>query len=406
MRLLRRSKPVSPPHKMPGRRSCERRCGSPLHGPLRQNAAVISIFAECGPAAGTHSARGTCRRSWSEYFGLARVDPAQHVIDPTFAGHVPLYAAASVQRPPASSAPTGRTTKPLIVHPLPFAGERRQQRCRISRDCVQDRLALRRRYAVSPVRGTGRDMVETSEVLQWAATVSLTAAALGCLYLVFVGFSVLRFRRGEQAPAPVAVPVSVLEPDVPAIDVVRKGAAERNDGRLVCHVDSHVAGQNLKVANIANIAKHAKHEMLVLIDSDIVVKPNYLAGVVAELQRPGVGAVTCLFYGIAQENLWSRLAAMSVNAHFLPNVIGGVTLGLARPCFGATIALTRDILWRIGGVAAFADQLWDDYAIGDAIRGAGYTVAVAPFAVGHVQTAATARQLAEHQVRLGCTIKS
>ena len=282
-------------------------------------------------------------------------------------------------------------------------------------------------------------MFSASEVLQAAATVCVTGAALGCLYLVFVGFSVLRFRRGEPAGAPVPVPVSVLvplcgsepgladrlralhdqtysgateiicgtlDPNDPAIEVVRAVAAEHNDGRLACHVDSHVAGQNLKVANIANIAKHAKHEMLVLIDSDILVGPDYLAGVVAELQRPGVGAVTCLFYGIGEGNFWSRLAAMSVNVHFLPNVIGGVTLGLARPCFGATIALTRDILWRIGGFAAFADQLWDDYAIGDAIRGAGYSVAVAPFALGHVQTESTARHLAENQVRLSCTIKS
>lgn len=290
---------------------------------------------------------------------------------------------------------------------------------------------------------TGRQgrasMLTADEVLQWAATVCLTGAALGCLYLVFAGFAVLRFRRGEPAATPVAVPVSVLiplcgsepglaerlralrdqtyggtseiicgtlDPHDPAIEVVRRVAAETNDGRLVCHVDPHVAGQNLKVANISNISRHAKHEMLVLIDSDIVVAPDYLSGVVAELQRPGVGAVTCLFYGIRGESLWSRVAAMGVNVHFLPNVIAGLTLGLARPCFGATIALTRDILWRIGGFAAFADQLWDDYAIGDPVRGAGYTVAVAPFAVGHVQTEASARQLAENQVRLGCTIKS
>jgi ceramide glucosyltransferase len=143
--------------------------------------------------------------------------------------------------------------------------------------------------------------------------------------------------------------------------------------------------------------------MLVLIDSDILVGPGHLSGVVAELQRPGVGAVTCLFYGIDHGGIWSRVAAMSANVHFLPNVVAGLTLGLARPCFGATIAMTRDILRRI---AAFADQLWDDYAIGDAVRAAGYNVAVAPFAVGHVYTEATARHLAESQVRLSCTIKS
>ena len=55
-------------------------------------------------------------------------------------------------------------------------------------------------------------MFTGSEVLQAAATVCVAGAALGCLYLVFVGFSVLRFRLGEQALTPVAVPVSVLVP--------------------------------------------------------------------------------------------------------------------------------------------------------------------------------------------------
>jgi ceramide glucosyltransferase len=282
-------------------------------------------------------------------------------------------------------------------------------------------------------------MLATDEMVRWAADLCLTGAALGCLYFAFVGFSVLRYRSRDQAAVAAPVPVSVLvplcghepglasrlralrdqdypgpteiicgtlDPSDPAIEIVRQVAAERPDRPIVCHVDPHTAGQNLKVANIANIAKHARHEMLVLIDSDIVVGPKYLSGVVAELQRPGVGAVTCLFYGIDQGDLWSRLAAMSANVHFLPNVIGGLTLGLARPCFGATIALTRDILWRIGGFGAFADQLWDDYAIGDAVRAAGYTVAVAPFAVGHVYTVASADAFMAHKVRQACTIKS
>ena len=253
-------------------------------------------------------------------------------------------------------------------------------------------------------------MLTTDEVLHWAATACLTGAGLGCLYYVFVAFSVLRFRARDPVAASVPVPVSVLvplcgsepgladrlralrdqnyagpteiicgtlDPNDPAVEVVRQIAAERGDGRIICHADSQVAGQNLKVANIANIARHARHEMLVLIDSDI-----------------------------DQGSLWSRLAAMSANIHFLPNVIGGVTLGLARPCFGATIALTRDILARIGGFTVFADQLWDDYAVGDAVRAAGYSVAVAPFAVGHVHTDSSAREFAESQVRQVCTIKS
>lgn len=282
-------------------------------------------------------------------------------------------------------------------------------------------------------------MLTGHEVLEWASEACLIGAALGCFYFVFVGLSVLGYRTRERVSAGAAIPVSVivplcgaepgltarlralrdqdycgpvevlcgtLDPNDPAIDVVRQLAAEPSDHSIVCHVDSQGAGQNLKVANLGNIAKHAKHDTLVLIDSDIVVGPHYLAGVVAELQRPGVGAVTCLYYGIHDGGLWSRLGALSANIHFLPNVVGGLTLGLARPCFGATIALTRDMLRRIGGFAAFADQLWDDYAIGDAVRGTGYEVAVAPFAVGHVYTAASAGDLLAHKVRQDCTIKS
>ncbi len=282
-------------------------------------------------------------------------------------------------------------------------------------------------------------MLIGSDVLRWVADLCLAGAVIGCLYFVFVGLSVLRFRMRDpvRAAAPVSVSVIVplcgaepgltprlralrdqdyagpleivcgtLDPDDPAIEIVRQLAAERDDRTIVCHVESYKHGQNLKVANLGNIAKHAKYDNLVLIDSDIVVGPDYVAGVVAELQRPGVGAVTCLYYGIHGGSLWSKLGALSANVHFLPNVIGGLTLGLARPCFGATIALTRDMLRRIGGFAAFADQLWDDYAIGDAVRGTGHDVAVAPFAVGHVYTAASAGELVAHKVRQNCTIKS
>jgi ceramide glucosyltransferase len=282
-------------------------------------------------------------------------------------------------------------------------------------------------------------MLTAGELIRWAVAFCLTGAALGCACLALLALAVLRFRRGEHLPAPVPASVSVLmplcgsepgladrlrrlrsqnyagtseilcgtlDPNDPAIDVARQVASETSDVRIAFHVDTHVAGQNLKMANVANIATHARYEILVLIDSDIVVGPDYLACIVAGLQQPGVGAVTCLFYGLDDGNLWSRLAAMSVNVHFLPNVIGGLALGLARPCFGATIALTRDTLRRVGGFGAFVDQLWDDYAIGDAIRAAGYTVAVAPVAVGHVQAEATVRDLGQNQVRLACTIKS
>jgi ceramide glucosyltransferase len=136
------------------------------------------------------------------------------------------------------------------------------------------------------------------------------------------------------------------------------------------------------------------------------VGPDYLSRVVAELQRPGIGAVTCLYYGIPAHGVWSRLSALAIDAHFLPNVVTGVSLGLARPCFGSTIALKKATLDEIGGFKAFANILADDYAIGDALRSRGHAVAIPPFAVGHVCGESSFEDLWRQELRWARTIKA
>jgi ceramide glucosyltransferase len=281
-------------------------------------------------------------------------------------------------------------------------------------------------------------MLNADEALRWAVELCMAGALVGCAYLAVVGWLVLRYRVGERERPPVPVPVSVimplcgnepglyerllalcdqnypgqyeivcgtLEPDDPALEVVRRVIRERPHRMLHCHVDPSIHGHSRKISNLSNIAKHVRFDTLVMIDSDIEVGADYLSRVVSELQRPGVGAVTCLYHGVDHGRAWSRLAAMSTNIHFMPNVIGGLALGLAHPCFGPTIAMSRDMLHRIGGFAAFADQLFDDYAIGEAVRATGYTVTVSSFAVGHVYQDSSARELLDSQLRQACTIK-
>jgi hypothetical protein len=74
---------------------------------------------------------------------------------------------------------------------------------------------------------------------------------------------------------------------------------------------------------------------------------------------------------------------MSTSYTFLPNAVLGASLGLAAPCFGSTIALRRQTLDEVGGFAAFADQLADDYEMGRAVREIGYTLAIPAMGVGH-----------------------
>ena len=182
--------------------------------------------------------------------------------------------------------------------------------------------------------------------------------------------------------APVQILCGTPDRDLPSTALVRATEAAYPDlVELVADPRRH--GANRKVSNLLNMLPRARHDTLVLSDSDIVVGPGYLSGLAAALSSPKVGAVSCLYYGIGGEGLWTRMSALAINLQFLPQAVTAVSLGLAKPCCGATIALRRSTLDRIGGFGALADVLADDYAIGVAVRSAGYDVVTAPFLVGH-----------------------
>jgi len=149
-----------------------------------------------------------------------------------------------------------------------------------------------------------------------------------------------------------------------------------------------------------------RYDTIVLSDSDIVVGPNYLRTVTAMLSSASVGAVTCLYYGVAVGGIWARLSALAINAHFLPSVVLGLALGLARPCFGSTLAFRRKTLGEIGGFTAFVDCLADDYAIGTALRARGYKIAIPPFATAHMCTQMSLPELWQHELRWARTIRT
>jgi ceramide glucosyltransferase len=172
--------------------------------------------------------------------------------------------------------------------------------------------------------------------------------------------------------------------------------------------DTALYGANAKVSNLINMLPAARHDTLVLSDSDIAVGRGWLSQVTAALARPGVGIVTCLYTGEPAEDghkLWSSLAAMSTSYTFLPNAVLGTSLGLASPCFGSTIALKRETLDEVGGFAAFADQLADDYEMGRAVRSKGYTLAIPALGVGHTAVENSAADLLRHELRWSRTIR-
>ena len=205
----------------------------------------------------------------------------------------------------------------------------------------------------------------------------------------------------------------VQDPADAAVAVVERLRGVYAGRDLALAVESAAHGVNRKVTNLINMAPRIAHDVVVVADSDIRVEPGYLARVVATLDRPAVGAVTCLYYGVprgaanaARPVLGARLSALAINAHFLPGIVVGLALGRAQPCFGSTIALRRAALHAIGGFAAFANCIADDYAIGRELRAQGFAIAIPPFAVAHVCSEASLRELWQHELRWARTIRS
>jgi ceramide glucosyltransferase len=213
----------------------------------------------------------------------------------------------------------------------------------------------------------------------------------------------------QDYTAPVQIVFGVHSEADPATQAVRALQAKYPALDLVLVADASLYGANGKVSNLINMQNAAKHDILVLADSDIAVSPRWLTHVAGALARPKVGVVTCLYTGEVapgETGLWSKLAAMGTSYDFLPNVVVGTSLGMAEPCFGSTIALTRKTLEEIGGFAAFADTLADDYHMGRAVRDAGYMLAIPALGVAHTAAEASFMDLFRHEQRWRRTIHS
>jgi ceramide glucosyltransferase len=210
----------------------------------------------------------------------------------------------------------------------------------------------------------------------------------------------------QRYQGPVEIVFGIQRPDDPARSIVAQCgrlAATGTAVALVC--DARRYGSNAKISNLANMAAAAYHDILIVSDSDMAVGPDYVAHVVAALEAPGVGAVSCLYYGRGDAGGWSRLAAMGISHGFLPSVIIGLSLGLANPCMGSTIAMRRTVLDRIGGFGAFAEVLADDYAIGAAVRGLGLSVAIPRMAIAHGCAETGFAALVRQELRWNVTLR-
>lgn len=210
----------------------------------------------------------------------------------------------------------------------------------------------------------------------------------------------------EQAHPHFQLLFGLHDPADPAGAVVRRLQAEYPSVDIELVVDSRIHGANLKVSNLANLLSHARHEWLVLADSDIRVPSDYLDRVTAPLADPGVGVVTCLYRGIPRSGAWSRIGAQFIDEWFAPSVEVAYQFGSTRFSFGATIALRRQTLNRVGGFHAIRNMLADDFWLGELTRRLGLRTVLSDVVIATDVTEANLPSVWTHELRWMQTVRS
>ncbi len=264
--------------------------------------------------------------------------------------------------------------------------------------------------------------------LRWLA---LAAAAAPLIYYLAAVICALGFFRKRHEPVPdFCPPVSILKPmrgldrqtyenlaslcrqryptyellicvdnaDDAAIPVIQKLIADFPNTSIQLLVGSSESGSNNKVNKLCRLAGEARYDLLVASDSDIRVDPDYLSCMALPFRDQTVGAVTCLYRGIAGSSVWSELEDVALTSDFLPGVLVARKLGV-KFLLGATMAVRRQALDQIGGFEALADAAADDHELGSRVAACGYRV---EFAHTTVETECTSRNFADffrHQLR-------
>jgi ceramide glucosyltransferase len=191
---------------------------------------------------------------------------------------------------------------------------------------------------------------------------------------------------------------SVQEANDAAIPLLNELQREFGAERVTVAIDNFRTGTNGKINNMIGGLRQARYDTLVISDSDVLLKPDYLKTIVAPLSDPSVGC-SCTLYKAAGADTWyEKMELLTLNADFITNVLFAYVSGASKFCLGASVALHRLTLDRIGGLEALSDYLVEDYEMGRRIWLQGKKVAIVPCFVDTIVDLKSPSQWWNHQV--------
>lgn len=185
----------------------------------------------------------------------------------------------------------------------------------------------------------------------------------------------------------------------PALAVIERLARDFPERQMRILLGSGRDAPNDKVAKLSRLVREAQHELLVISDSDVRVRPDYLRTVVAPLANPAVGAVTCFYVPADETTVVHSLQSIGMVSDFYAGVLVAQQLDGVKFALGPTIATSRTRLAGFGGYAALENRPADDLLVGRLIAEQGYEVKLLPYSIQTVPDYHSIRDLFHKRLR-------
>ena len=209
----------------------------------------------------------------------------------------------------------------------------------------------------------------------------------------------------QDYSGPVQILFGIADAADPAGAVVKELLQKVPHGDAELVVCAEALGASGKVSTLIQLDRRAKHELILVSDADVRVPRDFLANAVMPLRDKAVGLVNC-FYRLANPvSTAMHCEAVAINADFWSQVLQAATLKPPDFALGAVMLVRRSRLDNIGGFAALADCLADDYQLGHRLAEEGDRIALCPVVVECWNAPMGWREVWKHQLRWARTIR-
>jgi ceramide glucosyltransferase len=209
--------------------------------------------------------------------------------------------------------------------------------------------------------------------------------------------NLLSFFRLEHEPLQLVF--GAADPADPALELVRRIAQRHPERDVAIVVGANDDAANPKVGLQERLLPHAKHDILLLSDSNVRVRPGEVGRVLPGFDDPRVGMVYQVVTGIGEESLPAAIEHLHYNDLAGVLAIGATLLTGQHIVNGKGEWVRRAALADAGGIGVVRDNAADDAALSREVARAGWRLRLSPEPVQIVHRTWSWRGLWQRHVR-------